>query len=59
MTHAVEGLRRAFLSGAAPLDLLDHALPMMAWAAVSFVLAFVVLRQVMKALSREGSFGAY
>lgn len=59
MTHAVEGLRRAFLSGAAPLELWDHAVVMTGWTAASFALAWLALRWVLKALSREGSFGAY
>ncbi len=59
MTHAVEGLRRAFLSGATPVDLWDHAAVLVAWAAFSFAMAALALRRVMKALSREGSFGAY
>ena len=59
MTHAVEGLRLALLSGRSPLELWPHALVLTLWAAVAFPLAFGLLRHVLKVLSREGSFGAY
>ena len=59
MTHAVEGLRRAVFSGASVGDLWSHAAVLGAWSLVAFPLSFVLLRWVMRALSREGSFGAY
>lgn len=59
MTHAVEGLRRAFLSGAPLADLWDHLAMLVLWALLSFLLAAGSLRRVIRVLSREGSFGAY
>jgi len=59
MTHAVEGLRRAFLSGTPLPDLADHLAMLALWALLSFVLAAWSLRRVLRVLSREGSFGAY
>jgi len=59
MTHAVEGLRLALLSGQSPLELWFHAAILLIWGAVAFPLAFLLLRKVLKVLSREGSFGAY
>lgn len=59
MTHAVEGLRQATLLGHS-LDLLyGHALVLALWGVVSFPLAFLMLRWVLRALSREGTFSAY
>jgi len=59
MTHAVEGLRQAFLAGAPLPALLDHLGMLALWTLASFALAAVSLRWVLRALSREGSFGAY
>lgn len=59
MTHAVEGLRRAVLLGEGLAGLWPHAAVLAAWSAIAFPLAFVVLRAVLRALSREGSFGSY
>ncbi|MBM4396965.1 MAG: ABC transporter permease [Deltaproteobacteria bacterium] len=59
MTHAVEGLRQAVLQGRTVADLWPHAAVLGAWAAVAFPVAFLVLRRVLRGLSREGSFGAY
>jgi len=59
MTHAVEGLRQALLSGGSPVELWDHAVILLAWGAVAFPLAFWLLARVLKTLSRQGSFGAY
>ncbi|MBP7126079.1 ABC transporter permease [Myxococcota bacterium] len=59
MTHAVEGLRRAFLSGATLADLSGHLGMLVLWALLSFLLAAWSLRRVVRILSREGSFGAY
>jgi len=59
MTHAVEGLRLAILQGYGILELWEHAVFLIGWTAFFFPLAFLVLREVIKALSAEGSFGAY
>jgi ABC-2 type transport system permease protein len=59
MTHAVEGLRRALLCGDGPAELWVHAAVLAAWAACSFAVAVLLLRRVLRALSREGSFGGY
>jgi ABC-2 type transport system permease protein len=59
MTHAVEGLRQAVLSGRGLADLWTHAAVLAGWAAIAFPFAFWLLRRVLRALSREGSFGAY
>lgn len=59
MTHAVEGLRRAMLSGAGVADLGSHAIVLTLWAAASFPLSWLLLKWVIRRLSREGSFGSY
>lgn len=59
MTHAVEGLRRALLQGQSLRELWPHAAVLVAWALVVFPLSFWLLKRVMLALSREGSFNAY
>jgi ABC-2 type transport system permease protein len=59
MTHAVEGLRLAILQGQGIFDLLEHAGFLVIWTVFFFPLAFFILKAVIKALSAEGSFGAY
>ncbi|NOZ01278.1 MAG: ABC transporter permease [Deltaproteobacteria bacterium] len=59
MTHAVEGLRQALLMGRTPLELASHAAVLAAWGLIAFPMAFLLLRHVLKLLSKEGSFGAY
>ena len=59
MTHAVEGLRMALLTGQSPIELAPHALVLLAWAVIAFPLSFFTLSRVLRILSRQGSFGAY
>lgn len=59
MTHAVEGLRQSLLLGRDITSLWPHGAFLLAWAAILFPFSFWLLGRVMKALSREGSFGAY
>lgn len=59
MTHAVEGIRRAFLLGAGPGELMFNAAVLGTWAVISMITAVFVLRMVLSRMSRDGSFGAY